>query len=174
MGGVREGKIMARNYRGASMGNFELERVLGELSSGIPEVVKKTMTFDGATVNDPGDYTGGTGNPADLFTVSGDVLVYVFGVCKTTLVGAGSLEVGVTGGTAAVIAQIVDATDLIVNEAYWDATPTLAEAVAPVYSAIGGGLDIIQTVGTANITAGKIDYYCYWKPLSEGATVTAA
>jgi len=155
------------------MGNFELERVLGELSSGIPEVVKKTMTFAGATVNDPGDHDG-TGDPADLFIVSGDVHVYIFGVCKTTLVGAATIEVGVAGATAALIAQIADATDLVENEGYFSAAPSLALAVAPVYSVIGGGLDIIQTVGTANITAGEIDYYCYWKPLSEGATVTAA
>lgn len=152
-------------------GNLELEKVLRKLAA--TEFLVKNMVFAGGTVNDPGDHDG-TGDPATLFSVEGDVMVYVFGICKTTIVGAGTLEIGVAGATAALIAQIVDATDLIENEAYWDATPTLAEAVAPVYSVIGGGLDIIQTVGTANLTAGEIDYYCAWQPLSSDGVVAAA
>lgn len=156
---------------GTTAGNLELEKALKELAG--PELLRKNMVFAGATTNDPGDYDG-TGNPATLFTVTGDVLVYVFGVCKTTIVGSGTLEVGVTDATAALIAQIADATDLAVNEGYWDATPTLAEGVAPLYHVIGGGLDIIQTTGTANLTAGEIDYYCKWQPLSDTGLVVAA
>lgn len=152
-------------------GNLGLEKVLRELAG--PDLISKTMVFAGGTTNDPGDFDG-TGNPANLFTVTGDVLVYVFGVCKTTLVGAtATLEVGVSGATAAVLAQIT-AANLAVNEGYWDASPTLAEGVAPVYHVVGGGLDIIQTVGTANITAGEIDYYCRWQKLSSNGLVVAA
>lgn len=133
----------------------------------------KTMTFAGGTANDPGDYDG-TGNPATLFTVTGDVLVYIMGVCKTTLVGAATLEVGVTNATAALLAQIADATVLAVNEGYVDATPTLGETFTPQHHIIGGGLDIIQTIGTTNITAGKIDYHCFWRPLSVDGDVVAA
>jgi len=135
--------------------------------------VKKSVTFAGGTTNNLGDYDG-TGNPATLFTVTGDVLVRVIGICKTTLVGAATLEVGVTNATASLLPQITNATTLVENECWADATPTLAESITLTYSAIGGGLDIIQTVGTANITAGVIDYYCFWQPLSDDGMVVAA
>ena len=133
----------------------------------------KTMTFAGGTTNDPGDFDG-TGNPATLFTVTGDVMVFIMGVCKTTLVGAATLEVGVTGATSSLLAQIADATTLAVNEGYVDATPTLGEAFTPQFHLIGGGLDIIQTIGSANITAGKIDYHCFWRPLSSDGNIVSA
>jgi hypothetical protein len=131
------------------------------------------MTFAGGTTNDPGDYNG-TGNPATLFTVTGDVLVYLVGVCQTTLVGAATLEVGVTDATPALLAQITNATTLAINEGWVDATPTLAEAFTPAHHIIGGGLDIIQTVGTTDITDGKITYHCFWRPLSSDGLVVAA
>jgi len=135
-------------------------------------VEQKAMTLAGGTANDPGDFDG-TGNPATLFTVTGDVVVSVFGICNVDLVGAGAtIEVGVTSGTALLIAQTT-ATDIDVNEAWISATPALAGNV-PSSNIIGNGQDIIQTVGTANITAGSITYYCYWQPLESSASVVAA
>lgn len=141
--------------------------------SPLPFRAVKRMTFAGGTTNDPGDYDG-TGNPATLFTVTGDVLVYIVAMCKTDLVGGATLEVGLTGNTAVLLAQIADATTLDANENYLDATPAKGEGAAPVFHPIAGGLDIIQTVGTANITAGVIDYYCFWRPLSSDGNVVAA
>lgn len=141
----------------------------------LPFMAEKNMVFDGATVNDPGDYTGGTGNPATLFTVTGNVLVYIFGICSTTLVGAATLKVGLTGNTAVLLANIADvSSDLLENMTYKDSTPALGEGEAPIFHPIGGGLDIIQTVGSANITAGELDYYCFWRPLSSDGLVVAA
>ena len=142
--------------------------------SGLPFKEKKTITFDGGTTNAIGDHDG-TGDPFTIFTVTGDVLVEVVGVVKTTLVGAATLEVGVTGATAAILAQVADATTLAVNE-FWaaDNSVSLAEGFAPSVHGIGGGLDIIGTVGTANITAGVIDFYCYWLPVSDDGNVVAA
>ena len=154
-------------------GNIGLEKVLRELAQGTPNVVTKRATLLGGTTNDPGDYDG-SGNPYTLFTVTGDVQVYVFGVVKTTLTGGSStISVGVTGATAAIIA-LTTATTMVVNEGWLAAAPSLAVAVAPVYNVIGGGLDIIQTTATANVTAGVIDYYCYWKALSTDGNVVAA
>jgi len=135
---------------------------------------KKTITFDGNTVNAIGDHDG-TADPTTLFTVSGDVAVVVIGIVKTTLVGAATIEVGVTAATASILAQVADATLLAVNE-FWgaDATPSLAEAMSPRIHGIGGGLDIIMTLATANITAGVIDFYCYWMPVSTDGNVLAA
>lgn len=159
-------------YSNASAGNLDLERAMFDLSA-LANGVKKTITFTGGTANTIGDYDG-TLMPFDIFTVTGDVMCLVVGVCKTTLVGAATLEVGVTDATAAILAQITNATTLVANEVYADASPTLAEGVATRYHFIGGGLDIIGTIGTANITAGKIDFYCFWKPLSTDGSVTAA
>lgn len=135
----------------------------------------KTMTFAGGTVNDPGDFDG-AGNPATLFTVTGDVVVKVFGICKTTLEGAlATVEVGLSGNTAVLIAQTTG-TDIDVNEIWHDATPDATielETVADEYI-VSNGQDIIQTVGTANVTAGKIEYYCLWRPLSADGNVVAA
>lgn len=135
---------------------------------------KKTITFVGGTTNGIGDHDG-TSDPFTIFTVTGDVLVEVIGVVKTTLVGAGTLEVGVTDATASILAQVSDATTLAVNE-FWgaDATVSLAEGFTSTFHGIGGGLDIIGTVGTANITAGVIDFYVLWRPLSDDANIVAA
>lgn len=153
--------------------NIELEKVLKELAINNAYKEVKTVTFAGGTANNMGDFDG-TGNPYTLFNVTGDILCYIVAVCKTDLAGASAtLEVGVTGATAALIAQTT-ATDIDVNDGWFAATPTLGVANTPQYHAIGGGLDIIQTVGTANITAGKIDYYCFWRPLSDDGFVKAA
>ena len=135
---------------------------------------RKTITFTGGSANTIGDHDG-TLDPFTIFTVTGDVLIDVIGICKTTLVGAGTLEVGVTDATAAILAQIADATTFAANEMWaTDASPSLAEAYTPSFHGIGGGLDIIGTVGTANITAGVIDFYAFWRPLSADSSVAAA
>jgi len=130
--------------------------------------------FAGETANARGDKDG-TKATMKIFTVTGDVLVRIFGVCTTTLVGAGTLEVGVTGNTAALIAQIVNATDLVANEIYNDATPTevgaglLSSVLGPYI--VANGLDINEKVGTADITAGQVYYICIWRPISEDGNV---
>jgi hypothetical protein len=138
----------------------------------LPFVTSKTIIFTGGTPDTIGDYDGDL-NPFTIFEVTGDVMCFVIGVCKTTLVGAATLEVGVTDATAAIIAQIGNATDLVANEVWHEATPSLAEAMSPRYHFIGGGLDVIGTAGSANITAGKIDFYCFWRPLSTDGKVSA-
>lgn len=138
--------------------------------------VLKEMTFDGATVNDPGDFDG-TGNPATLFTVTGDVILKIIAVCKTTVVGVATstIEIGVAGDTAVIIAQ-TDPSDIDVNEIWHDATPDNSIELETVAAEriITNGQDIIQTVANANITSGKIDYYCFWRPVSTGSNVVAA
>lgn len=131
--------------------------------------------FAGGTANSRGD-DGGTNDPLTLFTVTGDVLVRIFGVCTTLLESTtGTLEVGVTGNTAALIPQTT-ATAIDANEIWNDATPvvgvdTLANVTGP--HVIVNGLDIIETVATADITAGQIYYICLWRPLSANGNVVA-
>jgi hypothetical protein len=136
--------------------------------------VIKSMTFAGGTTNDPGDYDG-TGNPATLFTVTGDVILRVFGICKVDLAGAtATLEVGVTGTTNKFIAQTT-ATGIDANKIWHDNSPDASIELDSVSTPwiVSNGQDVIQTVGTANITAGRIDYYCQFRPLSSDGDVTA-
>lgn len=129
--------------------------------------------FAGGTENARGDIDG-TANPTTLFNVTGDVIVRVFGVCTTNLSGAtATLEVGISGNTAAIIAQTT-ATDIDAGEIWHDASPDASIEEATVASAkfLVNGTDIIETAGTANITAGAIYYICAWRPVSMGSTVT--
>lgn len=134
----------------------------------------KSVTFDGATTNDIGDYDG-TGNPATLFTVTGPVLIEVVGYPSVDLTGAtATLEVGITGATAQFIAQTTG-TDIDAGEIWHDASPDAkVEASTVMVQQLLNDTDIIQTVGTANITAGAITYVAYWYPLSPDASVVAA
>lgn len=135
----------------------------------------KTMTLAGGTTDDPGDYDG-AGNPATLFTVTGDVMLSIFAVCNTSLTGdTATIEVGVTGNTAALIAQTT-ATDIDDGDIWVDATPGVGVEALPSGSVfiVNDGADIIQTAATANITAGALEYYCLWRPLSSNGNVVAA
>lgn len=137
------------------------------------QVAKHTgAAFDGGTGNAHGDYDG-TGNPVTLFEVSGVVECRVIGVCNTLLAGASAtLAVGTASNTASLIASTT-ATDIDANEVWNGATPGVGSAAYAAHPVVVIA-DIIETAGTANITAGQIDYYCTWRPLSDGATVTAA
>lgn len=137
------------------------------------QIATKSVTFDGGTTNAIGDHDG-TGDPATLFTVTGDVLMVIWGVCSTNLEGASAtVEVGVTGNTPALIAQTT-ATDIDAGEVWRDATPAVGAELLndPIF--VADGLDVILTVSTANVTAGVIRFYCIWYPVSSGATVVAA
>ena len=139
--------------------------------------IKRSSVFDGGTTNAHGD-DGGTSDPYTLFTVTGDVLVWgIWGVVNTDLTNAtATIEVGVAGNTAGLIAQETG-TDLDDGNIYTSATnavgvAALAGSGAPF--AINDGADIIETVATADVTGGQIDYYCIWSPAEPGATVVAA
>lgn len=123
-------------------------------------------------------YNGTAGRGAQgattLFTVTGTVLVTVFGVCTEDLAGANAtLEVGISGNTAALIAQTTG-TQIDVNEVWNDASPSTVEPFATnVDKIIGAGQDIIETIATADVTDGTITYYCFWTPVSSDGNVVA-
>lgn len=134
---------------------------------------EKVMTFAGGTANDPGDYDG-TGNPATLFTVTGTVKLKLLAICNTNLAGASAtLEVGTALSTAGLIAQST-ATDIDANDIWHDTSPDSSVEASTVLTERIVSDDVIQTVGTANITAGVITYVALWYPLTKGSRVTAA
>jgi hypothetical protein len=116
--------------------------------------------------------TGATGSTV-LFTVTGDVLVRVFAVCGVDLDsnGAATIEVGITGNTAGVIA-LTTATTIDAGEIWKDATP--ATIISVPSSQVLTGTSIRQKITDAAIKAGKLTYYCLWNPVSSDGDITAA
>lgn len=135
--------------------------------------VTKTMTFAGGTTNDPGDFDG-TGNPATLFTVTGTVLLRLLAKCTVDLAGAtATVEVGTALLTTGLI-PLTLGTDIDANEIWQDATPDSSIEATSVLTQKIVAQNVIQTVRTANLTAGVIVYTAIWFPLSDGASVSAA
>lgn len=125
----------------------------------------KSITFSALT-------TGATG-ATTLFTVTGVVAVRLFGVVSgTDVTGSGTIEAGIAGNTAALLAQTTGTT-LDVGEVWIDSSPATIEAL-PALQVIGAGQDIIQTIATDTLTAGTLTYYCLWTPISEDGDVVAA
>lgn len=138
--------------------------------------IKRSSAFTGSVSNAHGN-DGGTLDPYPLFTVTGDVAIKaVVGIVNVDLVGAATLEVGVAGNTAKLLAQVSNATTLDDGDVWTDAgTEAGIDIIAgtPLFF-INDGADIIETVGTTNITAGQIDYYCIYALLEPGASVVPA
>lgn len=132
--------------------------------TGMGLVASKAITYSALT-------TGAVG-ATTLFTVVGPVAVRVFAVCSgVDLTGSGTLEVGITANTAAVIAQTA-ATAIDVGEIWYGVNPPTV-GVLPGQLVLSG-TDIIQTIATNTVTAGTLTFYCLWFPLSNSASVVAA
>ena len=123
---------------------------------------------------------GGTVGTIDIFEVTGNVMVRVFAIGKVQPTGAATptVELGVAGSTATLLAQVADARTIDTGDIWVDATPiTKIEAVdfgGDHTFVISGGQDIIMTIGGEDLTAGEIDFYCYYKPLSPNGEVAPA
>jgi hypothetical protein len=122
-------------------------------------------------------FTGAAGLGAQgtvsLFTVTGTVLMSLFAVCSENLAGASAtIEVGISGNTAALLAQTT-ATDIDSGEVWIDNAPATVEAL-PSSRILAAGTDVIATVATADITDGTLTFYALWRPLSDDGLVEAA
>jgi hypothetical protein len=131
-------------------------------------ITKKSVTF--------ADVAGqGAIGTISLFTVTGLIYARVVGICSVDLVGAATLEVGVTGSTALSLAQIANATTLDAGEIYADATAAafkIGTDLIPPMNLVT--TNIFATVGSAAITAGQVDFYCLWRPISSDGNLVAA
>lgn len=136
--------------------NHEPISTLGLVSS-------KAITYSALT-------TGATG-ASTLFTVTGTVALRIFAVTSgSDLTGSGTLEVGIAGNTAALIAQTA-ATAIDVGE-FWYGTSPVTVGVMPNQFMLAG-TSIIQTIATDTVTAGTLTYYCIWAPVSTNGDVVA-
>lgn len=136
--------------------------------------VASPPAFNGGTANARGN-DGGTSDPLTLFTVTGDVEVGVIGVCTEDLVsaGGGTVSVGLTNNST-LFMEAQPATNIDANEIWVDSTPAIGKPIDSLsFYIVGNGQDIVEYVGTANITSGQIYYIALWKPLSPNSSVIA-
>ena len=121
---------------------------------------------------------GGAQGAFTIYTVTGDVQIQVFGLCQTLMNsgGAATIELGIAGNTAALVAQTT-ATDLDQYETWQDAGPEAnpgdVSTAHGSWFVIANGADVILTVATADLTAGEIDFHAFWRPLSNSGNVVA-
>ena len=111
----------------------------------------------------------------ELFTVTGEVLACVVAVCDTLLTGAGSIQLGTSDETDAMIA-VTAGIDIDAGELWMSATPAthVAESdTVPQYLWISD-VDIGYEVTVGTITAGVITFVCFWKAVSTDGKVVAA
>jgi hypothetical protein len=131
------------------------------------KIARQEVTF-AATA--PGNQT--------LFTVTGDVIARILGVVDTTLTSAGGGVLAVGCGTEEtnVIGGYIAATELAAREIWHDMSPDSETEELNVMNGmvITDGNDVVLYYKTAAIDTGAIDFYCFWTPLSAGATVVSA
>lgn len=123
----------------------------------------KTITYAAGT-------TGAVG-ATTLFTVTGTVSVNVFAICSADLTGTGTIEVGVSGSTAALCSQ-QSATAIDNHEVWHNGNIAIAHNVALNQHIVDQ--NVIQTIGTNTVTGGTLTFYCMWTPLSDDGKVVAA
>ena len=109
-----------------------------------------------------------------VFTVTGDVLTKMYAVVKDALTTSDAItaELGVSTATTYYIAQVADATDMAPGEIWHDADVDAIRELASVATeriTTDGQNVILTTTGT--VTAGEIQFYCLWKPLSIDGSV---
>ena len=140
--------------------------------------VEKTSpsVFLGGTTNARGDENG-TGNPLTLFTVTGEVLIGVYGVSTTGLTSAGGATIGVgTVDNANGIIASTTATAIDTDEVWVDSTPStdLIAIDELTFYVVTNGNDIVETTANSqDITAGQIFYVALWRPLIKNSKVLA-
>ena len=124
----------------------------------IPKYFNKTITFTGAA-------SLGAVGTVPIATVTREILLVYGGVhCSTLLAGAtATLAFGTANNTAGLIA-LTTATDIDADEFWQDASPELEISPAIINQLVTANL--ILTVGTADVTAGVLNFYFYWLPLS--------
>ena len=125
------------------------------------------------------NFTDDTGAVAvyPIFTITGDVYIeQLYGICQDTLLGTGTVEVGIAGATAAIIAQVAGAAvtvGLLWQDAVPDAQPGVVTLLGRSWT-LYNGTDINLTIAGAVLTAGDIEFYCNWRPLSLNGNLVAA
>jgi len=126
--------------------------------------VRKTITFLNST------------GVLDLFSVTGDVIVKIVPICKTTLTSAAAanIRLGSSFDDDAMISDTV-ATLLAADEIWIDTSPD--SEIEPLSTMreylISAGGNVILTLD-AQVDTGEIDFVCFWIPVSSDGNVVPA
>lgn len=132
--------------------------------TGLGLVCTKAITYTTLT-------TGAVG-ATTLFTVTGLVAMRVWAVeSGTDITGSGTIEVGIAGNTAALLAQTTG-TAIDVGEIWVDTGPATIEALPALQ--LVSGTNVIQTIAGSTLDAGTLTFYCAWFPLTQSASVDPA
>lgn len=146
-----------------------INNIAGFLNTGLPgKIASKTITY---TALGSGAVASST-----LFNVTGAVACVVYGVCSEDLVsaGGGTVEIGITGNTALLIAQTT-ATAIDNGEIWRDNSPSTSYALNSTnFPLTVISSDILHEVKTGTVSDGTITFYCLWTPLTVDGDVTAA
>ncbi len=112
-----------------------------------------------------------------LFTATGLVkIVSIFGDVTEALTegnGDETIEVGVVGDTAVLIAQLAAPLSLVAGDTWSLATALPAAVMKDPIVIQDIDIDIV-VAGTTGITNGKITFYAEWVPMSDGALLIGA
>ncbi len=149
----------------------------GSSLSGGAQQLPRITKFTKADVTAATAWTTGN-SPITIFTVTGDVLVKCWGVVTTILTstgGTGTLSLGTPDAVTALIGTTsVNGTILHTVKYIWASTA----GAATIYALPGtdswyavSGTNIVLTVATNSMTAGGMNIYCQWIPISAGASV---
>jgi len=155
------------------------DTVVGYIKQLVTDAIDKATRISDVVLKSTGDLTA-FGTSLNLFTVTGDVLVRVgasVDVAVTSTSGTTTLEVGIAGNTAALCVQdAVDNTAFAIGDSWSliSAADINGAQMADEWLLIGNGVDIILTGSVDDITAGDIDFYCQFIPLSADGAVVAA
>lgn len=120
---------------------------------------------------------GTADSPVTLFTVTGDVQVKVWAAVQGTAVASAlntaTLSIGTVEAPQGIIVDsTVNGTQFAVTDVWVDASPAQdVEALPDNWFILGGGANIILTIGVEDITAGALEVYCLWSPLSSNGNV---
>jgi len=128
------------------------------------QVTKKSITFADAAGQ------GQVGAVA-IATVTGAVEMMIIPYCTVNLVsaGGGTLVLG-TAATTNVFIASTTATDIDAGEFWLSNAPAAAVDISTVKKWTVAA-NVIATVGTGTITAGTIDFYIHWRPISADGNV---
>lgn len=119
-----------------------------------------------------------------IFTVTGDIQGYLYGVCNVApgpYTNTSAIGVGTAQGTNTILdalgMQTSPPSSLAANEIWHDSSPTTQIEQVDVLSTrefiLTNGQDInFYVVSAVQDTEGDIDFYFYWLPLSADAMVT--
>lgn len=113
-----------------------------------------------------------------MFTITGMVkIINFFGDVSETLIennGDETIEIGIAGNTALLIAQLATPLSLVAGDIWSKATHTPGGILNADPLAIADTDIDLVVAGTAGINDGTIDFYVEWIPMSDGALLVPA